>query len=68
MERVVQNLVQKIAKKLTVTFWMEHVWVVLKDTEDYDAMKVRMQGGWPFLIPVLQSYYNFNSSKAYLRA
>lgn len=32
MERVVQNLVQKIAKKLTVTFWMERVWVVLKDT------------------------------------
>lgn len=42
MERDVQYLVQTIAKRLTVTFWMEHVWGVLKDTEDCDAMKVRM--------------------------
>lgn len=42
MERTVQYLVQIIAKRLTVTFWMEHVWVVLKDTQDYDAIKVRM--------------------------
>lgn len=31
-ERTVPYRVRKIAKKATVTFWMEPVWVVMTDT------------------------------------